>query len=76
MYIYTVKNERLRAKIDELTLRVISTAVRDGEILAAYIACEQFGKAIALNVHEIDFKRTFDESQRHSLLNVRKGEKP
>lgn len=73
MRIYTTKGETLRAKIDELTLRVIATACRDGDIVAGYIATEKHGKAFALNVHEIDWKRTFAENQQYSLVNIKKG---
>lgn len=75
MRVFTTKGELLRAKIDELTLRVIATACKSGSLVAGYIAVVKHGKPTVLNIHEIDFRRTFDESQRHSLLSIKKGDK-
>lgn len=58
--------------MDELTLRVIATACKEGSLLAAYVAAERGGKTIALNIHEIDFVKTFEAAGRYSLLSVRK----
>lgn len=75
MRIVTKKGVSVEARLSNLSLRVILTAMAGGELLDAEIPCSHDGEITTILASAVDIRQTFEgERSTYSLVNIKKGD--